>query len=68
MEDISNETRAERASVTLAAHKKALHETGESPEEDVIDLLADLRHYCHQNEIDFEAALQMSEIHFEEEK
>lgn len=34
----------------------------------VVDLLTNLRHLCNSEGIDFEAALAMSAIHFEEEK
>jgi len=34
----------------------------------VEDLLADLRHYCHRHGHDFEASLEMSKVHFEEEE
>ena len=63
-----NKIRSDRASAALQAHKLALGESGISPEEDIIDLLTDLRHYCHQKKINFAAALEMSEYIFGEEK
>ena len=37
---------------------------GNNEEESVNDLLTDLRHFCKWNEIDFDKAAEMSEIHF----
>ena len=65
---VCNETRAARAIMALHAHKVALGESGESPEEDLTDLLTDLRHYCRQENVDFIRALDDSEYNFEEEK
>ena len=40
-------------------------ERGEnSTEESINDLLTDLRHFCQVEEIDFDKAAEMSEIHF----
>jgi hypothetical protein len=35
---------------------------------DVTDLLTDLRHYCAENEIDFDQCLELSKVHFDAEK
>lgn len=63
-----NEERAARAHETLEAHMEL---TGSDnllvQEENVLDLLTDLRHYCAQQEINFDSALRMSEVHFERE-
>jgi len=68
METISNETRAVRAASALDAHKRMLGESGPSgTDEDVIDLLTDLRHYCKAQGISFRSSVNMSEIHFNEE-
>lgn len=37
-------------------------------QEALTDLLADLRHACHDNGLDFNQAVTTSEIHFEEER
>jgi hypothetical protein len=34
------------------------------PEESLCDLLTDLRHYCAEQEVDFETAVSWSERHF----
>ncbi len=64
----ASEERAARAHETLEAH---MDMTGSSnvlvQEENVIDLLTDLRHYCRQQEMDFDSAVRMSEMHFERE-
>ncbi|MCK5504236.1 MAG: hypothetical protein KAJ10_03695 [Thermodesulfovibrionia bacterium] len=39
----------------------------EDEETDVIDLLTDLMHYCHQNGPCFESSARMASIHFNEE-
>ena len=36
-------------------------------EEDVIDILTDLMHYCKRESIDFRVALEMAREHFREE-
>lgn len=37
------------------------------PESNVIDLLADLRHYCWYEDIDIDRAIETSEMHFNSE-
>ncbi len=58
-----NEVRAERARLFLEMppYCENEHETS------IIDLLTDMRHFAHQNHIDFESAFMMSNGHFEEE-
>lgn len=64
----SNEERVNRITGTLDFYKrKMLGEGGPVTEDEVTDLLTDLRHYCQREAIDFEAALTMSAMHFEAE-
>lgn len=39
-----------------------------SEHENLIDILADLFHWAHENEIDFDDALRIARDHFETEK
>ena len=65
----TNEERAGRIADTLAYYKGCLlGENGEPELHDLKDMLTDIRHYCHQHEIDLTQQLTSSEIHFEEEK
>lgn len=41
---------------------------GDTADELVIDLLTDIRHFSEVYAVDFEAAVRISENHFEEEK
>jgi DNA invertase Pin-like site-specific DNA recombinase len=67
--NISNKTRAGWAEAALAGYRGAKGERSAdfTSEESVIDLLTDLRHYCKQQGISFRSAVNMSEIHFNEE-
>ena len=58
-----NEVRAERARffLEMPPYCENEHETS------IIDLLTDMRHFAHQNHIDFESAIMMATGHFEEE-
>jgi hypothetical protein len=56
----ANESRAIRAEKALSAYEN-------NAECNVTDLITDLRHFCDREEIDFDAAVEMSEIHHEEE-
>jgi hypothetical protein len=47
---------------------EAMAETSEEPETILADLLTGLRHYCANCDVDFAAAVQASEFHFEEER
>jgi len=57
----TDESRAARAARALG------HVYDDETEANIIDLLTDLRHFCGQQNIDFNAALEMSEIHAEAE-
>lgn len=69
-ENISNETRAHWAASALDGYRSAKGEqTAEfTPEESVIDMLTDLRHYCKQQGLDFEHLSNMSFSHYCEEE
>ncbi len=58
---VSNEERATRAENALTFYEDV-------PEANVTDLLADLRHYCDRAGIDFDGAVQDSEMHHAAEK
>jgi len=66
----TNEQRADRADHALVYYRdRVLHEDdGPISQENIIDLLTDLRHLCNQQGIDFEESSKLSEIHFESEK
>jgi hypothetical protein len=69
MGKISNETRAGRIDATLSYYKSdVMCERRESDEEDITDLLADLRHYCARRRLNFDAISRTSEMHFQAEK
>lgn len=61
-----NERRAERAHEATEHHAKILYgaETVIVDEDDVSNLLADLMHYCTQNDIDPEALWQQARTNF----
>jgi hypothetical protein len=62
----TNKTRAQAAYAAMSAHAGA---KGEEPDPDqIIDLLADLMHWCDQNETDFDRALSMATDHFSYER
>ncbi len=66
--DPTNEDRTNRVTDTLGFYKHtALGESGPITEDEVTDILTDLRHYCQRESIDFEEAITMSAIHFEAE-
>ncbi|MEL6216350.1 MAG: hypothetical protein AAFQ99_11825 [Pseudomonadota bacterium] len=52
---MTNKQRAERAARTLVTYRKLVGESDPSAEEDVTDLLADLRHFCDVIGRDFDA-------------
>lgn len=63
----TNRRRAVRASAALDAY--AGDELADEPTNTVlIDLLADLRHFCRQNHISFARALRISRYHFAAER
>jgi hypothetical protein len=47
--------------------ERALDVSDASPEEAVIDMMADLMHWCQRREVDFEAAMEAADRHFAEE-
>ena len=66
MDNAAREQRGEEAfDMYLADHPD--HTDMEHSEEGLIDLLTDLRHFCASNALDFNIAVKMSQIHFEEE-
>ena len=72
----SSLARAKFVDFTLSAYVRSNHTAGPyipfSSEEIIgksliADVLADLRHWCHVNNVDFDGALHLSEAHFTEE-
>lgn len=67
----TNQDRTDAGCIAFEAYREAKGLTDcpsrQSPEETLTDLLADLRHFAAAAEIDFEAAVRMSEFHYEEE-
>lgn len=65
----TNEDRADRAREILRDYCRKVYqlEDGEESASVIGDILADLRHLCAEEGIDFEAPLLMSEVHFNEE-
>jgi len=64
-----NERRARNGGLTIA-HYRGLMESNYSDErtQEVLgDLLADLRHYCYTQDVDFDRAIRISFTHFEAE-
>jgi len=59
----ANRDRAESARAAMDAAD--LHD---DPEGDVGDMLANLRHYCDQEELDFDHLVERSAVHHEAEK
>ena len=64
---MANDKRIAVASLALSAAGSARGDNPEYGEEAIIDLLTDLRHYCHHESIDFARCALLAEIHFEEE-
>jgi hypothetical protein len=63
-----NEDRADWADQALEAFGQASGgDYLEDPRSNLVDLLCDLRHWADRNDIDFSAALRMSEVHYHEE-
>ena len=52
-----NDEATNRAAIALSGY-------ADIPEDGVVDLLSDLRHYCKKQSIDFEYALEVSLLHF----
>lgn len=59
---LTNTDRADRALMALEGYDNG------SNEEDVIDLVTDLMHYCDLEDVDFETIIEMARFHFEAEK
>jgi len=57
----ANEERIERAAMALCGYH-------DEPQADLGDLLADLRHWAAENDVDFSYAVELSEMHFECER
>ena len=49
---LNNDDRARRAAQALQAYRDYTGDGPTSPDEDVIDRLTDLRHYCDRNDLD----------------
>jgi hypothetical protein len=64
----NTQKRIAAAESALKAHSRYQSESGElerhCPEEVLIDLLTDLRHFAVSREVDFDAALRISQTHF----
>jgi len=58
-----NTSRIEKASAALEAHA-----TDGSDEENVIDLLTDIIHYCRARKVRWDNAIDMAEDHFIHER
>ena len=61
---------ARRIATARSALKAAIFARGDNPavcDDAVIDLLADLRHFCLARHIDFAACSRIAEAHFETE-
>lgn len=65
----TNEARATRGRSLLEYHQTKLLEefNAEIDKDGVASLLADLKHLCNKENIDFGEAANLSEIHFNEE-
>jgi hypothetical protein len=62
MRTITNQDRADNA-----ANMLALYGDIRNPEEPITDVLTDLMHYCHLEELDFSICLQNAQWNFNEE-
>lgn len=67
MSEPTNEERATRAAEIIHAYWLR-HDEGADEEEVLADLLADLRHYCDREDLNLYKALDMSYLHYTEEK
>jgi hypothetical protein len=66
----TNTDRIDAAGIAFDAYQDAKGLTNpllQSGQESLADLLADLRHFAAAEELDFEAAVRMSEFHYEAE-
>jgi len=66
---MSNENRAHHAQATLQHHARAIKSDGPDidPGAALRDLLTNLRHWCDAHGEDFEAAVEMSQHHYNDE-
>lgn len=58
----------ESANVVVAAYSLEAYRTTEFPHNGMVDLLADLMHYCERNNIPFQEHLQIAERHYTSER
>lgn len=69
---MTNNNRADMASEAVNVYANNHPDYQDRGAEDyhniLVDLMTDLRHFSHREGIDFEGAVMMSEINFEEEK
>lgn len=49
----TNPTRAHRGAEAVLRHMQLMEDPGEISDQDVVNLLADLRHFCDSREFDF---------------
>jgi hypothetical protein len=59
-----NESRVDR----FIKARKAAYDENDSIEEDIIDMLTDLQHYCLMFEVDFDEVLEVAVGHFDNER
>lgn len=61
-------TAVERAAALVTKYQELSGEYYQEPDQtEVEDILADLRHYAHLKGVDWIKAVDMAELHFEEE-
>lgn len=63
----TNKDRAQRGRNAARSNAAETGMKNDDPDSVLSDLLADLRHYAHEEGFDFEAAVQLSGDHFREE-
>lgn len=64
----ANKNRAKVAAVAVAARIKAMKETPNDMESDIVDLLADIGHLCDSIGLDFTDAIRRATAHLEAER
>lgn len=65
-EEITNAERASMAATVLECFAE-VNETEDEPRITLIDLLANIMHYCKRSGVDFHFALEMAQEHYEAE-
>ena len=65
---MKNEKRIHAAQVAMDAYEDTKTTFSNSHEENLIDLMTDLRHWCKENSVSFDYAVRVSLSHFEDEK